>query len=325
MRNDGQARISRAEYPVCTMRSSTRLDYLERVNLVVRLLLASLDEAPAAGQMATAASLSRFHFHRVFRQTLGETPGGLRRRLLLERSAYMLTETRASVTAIAIESGFDSLEAFSRAFRRAYGLTPSAFRLMERSEFRLCGASGVHFQPLRAGSRHSGTGAEAMDLVERLIDHDAWTTRQMLLSVRGANESDVDRPLQPHGKSVRELLERAVWQKEMWVAAMDGVPLQKQTDRSIDGLLKRMDAAFPRFGEIARRVRDSGQWDAMFVDGVCEPAETFSYGGAFAHVITHAAYRRQVLLDALDQIGIRDIPYADPIKWEPAAVAAAAA
>src|SRR5437016_12544019 len=92
-------------------------DQLDRLLRVVALLL---EDQADSETLASEACLSRFHFQRVFRRLLGETPGALRRRLLLERAAYQLGRTQTSVTEIALDACYDSLEGFSRPFRRAY-------------------------------------------------------------------------------------------------------------------------------------------------------------------------------------------------------------
>ncbi len=60
--------------------------------------------------MADAACLSRARFQRVFRQTMGEAPGRLQRRLVLERAAYSLRVTDTPITAIAFEAGYQTPE-----------------------------------------------------------------------------------------------------------------------------------------------------------------------------------------------------------------------
>src|SRR3954454_20896268 len=65
---------------------------------------------------------SRFHFDRLIRGVAGEPPAAFRRRILLERSAYRMITTRAPLLDIAVEAGYGSHEAFTRAFAKAYGL-----------------------------------------------------------------------------------------------------------------------------------------------------------------------------------------------------------
>src|ERR1051325_9387727 len=60
---------------------------------------------------------SRTQFHRLFRSVVEETPAAMRRRLLLERAAYQLGSSGMSVTDIALDANYGSLEAFTRAFR----------------------------------------------------------------------------------------------------------------------------------------------------------------------------------------------------------------
>src|SRR5437762_14293909 len=98
--------------------------YFPRVDEAHRLLeavLASLDQEQDANGLARHAYRSRTQFYRVFRAMVEETPVGMRRRLLLERAAWQLSRTRLSVTDIGFNAGYGSLEAFTRAFRKAFG------------------------------------------------------------------------------------------------------------------------------------------------------------------------------------------------------------
>ena len=61
-------------------------------------------------------------------QVLGETPGTHQRRLRLDRGAWLLLTSQSTVLEIALETGFESHETFTRAFRGRFGATPSAFR-----------------------------------------------------------------------------------------------------------------------------------------------------------------------------------------------------
>jgi AraC family transcriptional regulator len=78
--------------------------------------------------MARAACFSRRQFHRLMVQVLGETPGTHQRRLRLDRGAWLLLTSRATILDVALETGFENHETFTRAFRTRFGVTPSAFR-----------------------------------------------------------------------------------------------------------------------------------------------------------------------------------------------------
>lgn len=97
-----------------------------------------LDEDISLEELANAACFSPFHFHRIFKAMTGETVMSYRRRLLLERAALKIRYTNHPITDIALSSGYDTPEAFSRAFKRRFGFSPKQYRetsLLERSIF----------------------------------------------------------------------------------------------------------------------------------------------------------------------------------------------
>src|SRR5262245_31570476 len=78
--------------------------------------------------LAAEAGQSLFHAHRKLRAVLGETPKQFTLRLRVDRAAAALLNSRATILEIALECGFESHEAFCRAFRRRFRLSPSAYR-----------------------------------------------------------------------------------------------------------------------------------------------------------------------------------------------------
>jgi AraC family transcriptional regulator len=95
--------------------------------------------------LAADACLSPFHFHRVFRGMVGETTLELTRRLRMERAAWRLAHSECAVTAIAFDAGYDTHEAFTRAFRSSYSTSPSGFRQRKHPRIELAATCGVHF------------------------------------------------------------------------------------------------------------------------------------------------------------------------------------
>jgi hypothetical protein len=85
-----------------------------------------------------------------------------------------------------------------------------------------------------------------------------------------------------------------------------------QPDKSIAGMQQRLEAAFGEFNALVKRVRDEGLWSTDFVDMLCEPPETFTYGGMIAHVLTFSAYRRTAAIEALHRFGLANLGYSDP-------------
>ncbi len=130
------------------MRPVTLNDYKRRLQRVIEHIHQHLDEPLSLSTLAGIAHLSPFHFHRVFTGMLGETVQGLVRRLRLERAAWQLREHRArGILDVALDAGYDSHEAFTRAFGRAFALSPSRFQRDRGQSPRLRAHSGVHFDP----------------------------------------------------------------------------------------------------------------------------------------------------------------------------------
>ncbi len=79
-------------------------------------------------QLAEKASMARATFARHFVQAAELTPGAFLLLLRLTRAAKLLTQTRRSVGDIGAEVGYQSEAAFNRAFKKAMGASPAAFR-----------------------------------------------------------------------------------------------------------------------------------------------------------------------------------------------------
>ncbi|ENY70647.1 DNA gyrase inhibitor [Aeromonas diversa CDC 2478-85] len=141
------------------------IDYRRRLRPVVRALEQDPDLSIEA--LAGRACLSLYHFHRVFTAVTGETPGDMCRRLRMQRAAWQLRYTDASVTAIALGAGLASSQAFAKAFRRYYGCTPGEFRRDKRKNGHLESKEG-HAPPSADSydEDHSSTRSNIMKTVE---------------------------------------------------------------------------------------------------------------------------------------------------------------
>ena len=169
-----------------------------------------------------------------------------------------------------------------------------------------------------------------MDLFDRFAGADSWHTRRLLEHAGTLSEEQLDRPLNSAvavfgwcdpDKNLREMLERIVQTKEVWTAALtgrdlpglEGTPAEERTPQALLARFERADAEFNRF---LTDVRNRGAWDDTFVDALCEPAETFTFGGMFAHVITFNTYRRLTALDALRRLGVNVEGFGCPTEYE---------
>lgn len=101
---------------------------LKKIQPVVAYAARHLEEDVSLDALAGLADLSKFHLQRIFVAAAGETPKQFTLRLRLAHAAAMLLATRDSVLDVALACGFQSHETFSRAFRRTFGIAPSAYR-----------------------------------------------------------------------------------------------------------------------------------------------------------------------------------------------------
>lgn len=107
---------------------STERDYRERIVRTLEHIQRHLDEDLTLEELAGIAAFSRFHFHRIFRGLVGEPLHEHVRRLRLERAAQSLKRGDDAITDLALAAGFETHEAFTRAFGEMFGVSPSAYR-----------------------------------------------------------------------------------------------------------------------------------------------------------------------------------------------------
>ena len=283
---------------------------MDEARQLSELVLASLDQEQDAKGLARHAYRSRTQFYRVFRALIEETPVAMRRRLLLERAAWQLSRTNLSVTDIGLNANYGSLEAFTRAFRKAFRVSPSLYRRMGATCTRLHAANGIHHHC--GNDDRKGVG-QSMDLFDILSGQESWHARRLLDLAKTLTDEQLDRPLKSPVKgfpwdgpdqSLRQILNRMVQTKEAWAAALTGglMPLMDNAppaDRTPAAMQARLEKANVQFHGPLTAVRNRSAWDDTFVDALCEPPETFTFGGMFAHVITFNAYRRMIAMDAL--------------------------
>src|SRR5437588_6663626 len=176
------------------------------------ILLESLDEPCSTEDLARQAFHSRTQFHNLFRAVIEETPAAMRRRLLLERAAWTLANTTRRVTDIALDANYGSLEAFTRAFRKAFSTSPSLYRRIGTRRYRLPAPNGIHFVNPGCGPK----GAFEMDLFDRFAGNDSWHTKKLLNDAAKLADEQLDRPLssvveilpwREQTQSLRQLLE----------------------------------------------------------------------------------------------------------------------
>jgi AraC family transcriptional regulator len=293
------------------------------------LVASSLDGDLTTAALAGRAYQSRTQFHRLFRAVIEETPQAMRRRLQLERAAWALGRTRTPVTDIALDAGYGSLEAFTRAFRKAYNVSPSLYRRIGSPRTELPSPNGIHFRSLSTNK-----GANDMNLYEYFAGNESWHTGRLLEYASNLTDDQLDRPLgnlteavpfQEQSTTLRQVLENIIYTKEIWAAALLGkndvsLTFTPPSERTPARLMDRLRLADTRIQEAFQTVSATNTWEDEFVDALCEPPETFTYASVFTHIITFNAHRRLQALDALRQLGVTTEGFGDPTEFERAAI-----
>jgi AraC-like DNA-binding protein len=104
-------------------------DHIDRINKVVRYIDREIATNMSLSELADLACFSPFHFQRIFKSMLGETPKQYIKRLRLEEAARIIAfYPELSILEVALRIGFQSLEAFSRAFKDYYSYSPDHYR-----------------------------------------------------------------------------------------------------------------------------------------------------------------------------------------------------
>jgi uncharacterized damage-inducible protein DinB len=160
-----------------------------------------------------------------------------------------------------------------------------------------------------------------MDLLDRLLGHDAWTTRELLRRAEGLEDEALDRTFDLGHGSVRATLLHLVRNMEVWSDLMAGVPVRENANdlpegRSVAGLRARLDRAAADLATLARDVARRDAWDETWLDVLDDPPARKTYGGAIAHVITHSMHHRAQVLALLRRLGVSDLPEGDVLSWE---------
>lgn len=179
--------------------------YTRRFRKVLEHIDAHLDEDLSVERLSSIARCSKFHFHRQFSELLGVSVGKYVQLVRLRRASRQLAfRDELRIIDIALASGYESHEAFTRAFRRELGQTPSAFREQPewapwnqayrpvqelRSQYmkidhQLEDVSIVQFESTRVALlKHRGDPHRLMESVRKFID---WRKQHRLPPQRSA-------------------------------------------------------------------------------------------------------------------------------------------
>lgn len=113
------------------MKEITHNEYHKSINKTVDYINANLKKSIDLKSLAKISNISEFHFHRLFKAFIGETIGSYITRQRIEKSAQILQTTNSTLSEIAEKVGYQTSYSLSKAFKKHFGMSPSAFRNIE--------------------------------------------------------------------------------------------------------------------------------------------------------------------------------------------------
>jgi uncharacterized damage-inducible protein DinB len=158
-----------------------------------------------------------------------------------------------------------------------------------------------------------------MDLLDRLLEHDRWTTRHVLSICSTLSPEQLHRPtLIGHG-TIDETLRHAIRNVQVWTDLMCERPIRPRDPVERAGMVELaaiFETTYADFASSARQLRDGNRLDDLYLDVLDEPPTPKSFGGTIAHVITHDMHHRSEILNMLGQLGVTNLPEGDVLGWE---------
>lgn len=155
-----------------------------------------------------------------------------------------------------------------------------------------------------------------MDILDRLLGHDTWTTRQLLLACQTLPDELLDRDFDIDHRTLRRTFEHMIENLEIWTDLLYERPIAEKSGSSIPELLDRLSSASRDFAELARRVAREERFDACFSDTADHPPVKKTFGGAIGHVLTHNMHHRAQVMFLMEKVGLQEHIEGDLLTWE---------
>jgi uncharacterized damage-inducible protein DinB len=155
-----------------------------------------------------------------------------------------------------------------------------------------------------------------MDIVDRLLAHDTWTTRQLLLACQSLDDLAFDQTFDIDHASLRMTFEHIIGNMETWTDLLYERPVLKRPGNSIPALLDRLSNISRDFANITRNIVREQRYDDCFLDTLEDPPKKKTFGGTIGHIITHNMHHRAQIMYMMEKTGIKDHIEGDLLSWE---------
>jgi len=159
-----------------------------------------------------------------------------------------------------------------------------------------------------------------MDLLDRLLGHDASTTSELLARCGEFTPAQLHQEFDIGWRSAHRTLVHMIENVQVWTDLIAGRPEVTDTnswwDATLPGLCTLHETSYVDFARVAREARDLDRWDDTFTDYLDQPPTTKAIGGGVLHVITHNMHHRSELIHILTRLGLSNPPEGDLMGWD---------
>ena len=155
-----------------------------------------------------------------------------------------------------------------------------------------------------------------MDLLDRLLAHDSWTTRQLLVACQPLPDEKLDQPFAIDHHSLRGTFVHMIDNMEVWTDLLCERPVTERTGVTMAQLLDRLSIISRDFTYIARKVGREQRYDDCFIDTLDNPPRRKTFGGAIGHLLTHSMHHRAHIMFLMEKVGLKEHIEGDLLDWE---------
>jgi uncharacterized damage-inducible protein DinB len=156
-----------------------------------------------------------------------------------------------------------------------------------------------------------------MDLLDRMLEHDRWTTAGYLQLSQGLTDAQLDQPFDIGLGTLRQTFGHMIGAVGFWMAALTGNPAAmvegEAGQPAIALLTAEHERSYDGFADFARRARDEQRLDDTFIDFYGYPQ---SIGATILQVVHHNAQHRAEVRHMLQRLGFANLRDGDPQEWE---------
>ncbi|HEU0166077.1 MAG TPA: DinB family protein [Thermomicrobiales bacterium] len=157
-----------------------------------------------------------------------------------------------------------------------------------------------------------------MDLLDRLLGHDQWTTSRLLEMSGSLTDAQLDQPFDIGHRTLRATFDHMISAVDFWTTAMLGRPepmheYENGTPQSLEALRAWHERAYAAFSSLARQLQAEQRLDEIYRDYYDYPQ---SIGATIIQVALHDQQHRSEVLHILQRLGLTDLPDGDAQEWE---------